>query len=242
MILTVGGGEIVPVRAIPCITGNAFNALSVSVAIADGRQNWEHRLFETFLHAGYIDRKGHPYPLTYADLAPQAEAVERLSKDKASSEEQIAALPAGVYIPLADLQSMVNETNDICGGPWPSGDGMAPITINATPRVSGETRAVLLQGFEAYTRGHHRRKQSKSTQVESPENPLTQRKQDRLEVQWIATEIWRSNPRMSIKAMCNHQKFAPYRRTWRGANTLSSWISKADPRRPESKPGRRYKT
>ncbi len=244
MILTAGGERIVPVRAVPYVTGSAFSPQTVTVAIADGCQDFEHRLFETFVHAGYIDDKGCQHPISYAELLPYVDAVEQVRQSSELLDEQIAAMPAGVYIRLSELQSMVDETNIVCGGAWPSGDGKAPITVNGNPRAPGTVNAIVLEGFEALTRGRHRRKRGgdlAAAERNVAGNPLTDRVQDRFDVHWIASGIWAKHPRMSIEAILRRCELEPYLKAW-ALNTLRRWLSEIDVRPRASKAGRRYKT
>ena len=233
LILETPDGAIVPVRAIPYVTGRAFSPRAVAVAIADGRQDADHRLFETQLHAGYIDAACTLKPMAYAELLPYAQEVEQLFQGDATLIDQIAAMPAGVYVPLAEVQSLVNETNQICGGP--SGDGLAPITILRHPMVNSPLRALILEGFGALARGRARTiKRAPAARV----RPSDGEEDDRSAVQAIALRLW-AERRMSISAMLKEQDLARYMRGW-SKNTVRAWISAVDSRSALQKPGRRW--
>ena len=239
MILAAGNGKIVPVRAIPYVTGRAFSPHEISGAIADGRQNFDGRTFQTFFNAGYIDAEGHPHPVAHAELEVYARAVQKAEERSASWEDQIAAMSAGVFISYIELHSLVEETNSLCGGDWPDGNGLAPIAINGNPRASGAEYTLVLEGFEALTRGRRRRKATGDR--EEAAGPLLERDEDRFDVHWIAGKIWTTHPRMSIEGILKIPQIAAYLKKW-APNTVRNWLSQVDPRPSLSKPGRRHKT
>lgn len=145
-------------------------------------------------------------------------------------------MPAGVYLPRAELQSLVDETNEICGGPC--GEGLAPITIIQKPRVLPALSALILEGFEALA--HGRRHGNSTTLAGKRAARLSDAEQDRHDVQSIAKRIW-ANGRMSIEAMLRGKDLAPYVKVCH-LNKLRGWLSEVDQRPAASKPGRRHKT
>lgn len=242
LILDGPFGAIVPVRAVPYVTGDAISPRMIAVAIADGHTDSTQRLFETWLTVGHIDANGRPRPVQYSELAPYANAVEGLRARNASREEQVAALPAGVFIWRAGLQSLVDEINLQCDGDPPYGDGLAPIVINGTPLVAGTVGSLILEGFAMLTRGPSHRKAKRDGDAQKPrtaESPLSARVQDKWEVRWKGSNAWLKSPGMSIASVLRLPEFTGYRRVW-NEKTLRRWLSAVDPRPPESKAGRRH--
>jgi hypothetical protein len=236
LILDTIGGAIVPVRAIPYVTGDAITPREVAVAIADGREAPEQRVFETWLAPGYVDAAGDLHPMQYGDLQGCADAVNRLWEASAAPTDQVGALPRGVYIPFEKLRGIVDETNLIRGAA-PLGNGHAAIIINRNPRVRPSVVEMILDGFEPVLR---RRRRRVSTRATVAPKPLRPQDEDRLEVQSIGRCLWAGNERMSISGALKRRELAAYVRVW-AENTLRGWLSQVDPRRAESKPGRRHR-
>ena len=237
LILDTIGGAIVPVRAIPYVTGDAITPREIAAAIADGREAPEQRVFETWLAPGYVDGVGGLHPMQYGDLQDCADAVNRLWAAKAAPTDLVGALPRGVYIPIEKLRGIVDETNLIRGVAPPLGNGLAAIVINKNPRVRPSVAAMILDGFEPVLR---RRRRRVSTRATIAPKRLSARDEDRLEVQSIGRRLWAGNERLTISAALERRELRAYRGVWID-NTLRSWLSQVDPRRPESKPGCRHR-
>ena len=238
MILGAGSGKIVHVQTIRYVHASAFSPLEAG-RNADGRQ----------IRRPYIRNLLTPAISMRPVITSGARRVEVYAKAvesvwKRSALGRTDCCDGRRFIRYDELQSLVSETNTVCGGDWPYGNGLAPIAINGTPRASGAEYALVLEGFEALTRGRRRRKvmgDRGGSQEEVAERPLPERDEDRFHVHWIAGKIWTSHPRMSIEGILRMPEIAAYLRKW-APNTVRAWLSAVDPRPALSKPGRRHKT
>lgn len=70
------------------------------------------------------------------------------------------------------------------------------------------------------------------------EKKLLPVQQDKLECQRLAKELWGKKPEETKAAIMQTSELAPYKRKYRGKNTLSSWLAEIDPRPKGTRRGR----
>jgi len=236
-VLNSPDGAIVPVRAIFYVTAGAITPLGVATAIADTRVEADAWSFGTPLRPGYIGAAGELNPMSCAELQKYADAVTLLWKADASELRQIAAMPGGVYLTLAQVQSLVDEVNAICGGP--GGDGLEPTVILPKPRMSPVERALVLEGFEALMSPP--RIAGSKVSARKRRGGLTEenRTEDRAAVISIARTHWAEQNRVSLRAALKLPAMERYIVDWSKGQVME-WIREADERKAVAKPGRRW--
>lgn len=73
-----------------------------------------------------------------------------------------------------------------------------------------------------------------------PPGKLSPAQESRMECQRLARQIWVQKPQLTKEQMLRERSIAPYTRSY-AMDTVRKWLSEADPRPPESKPGPRRK-
>ena len=148
--LSIDGRAIVPIRAVSFASGGEVSPLTIALAVAERHRFIDERVFGTQLIGNWLGPDGTPRPMLAAEFAVTLGAVSALAAKGASVQEQIQALPSGVFIYRDELKALLIEINERrCASP-PYGPGLAPIELSDWPRVSEGDESLILEGIEVH--------------------------------------------------------------------------------------------
>jgi hypothetical protein len=150
--LKLDGRQIVPLRAIPFVSGGDISPLSVALAIGDWRR-FDEREYATRLTGYYLTLTGVERPMLAAEFAPTLERIGRGVHEGANFIEQIQAFPGGVFVYRDDLEQFVEEINARRRELPLDGQGLMPVELSEWPKLSGADERLIVEGFEALDAG-----------------------------------------------------------------------------------------
>jgi len=92
--LNLGGRAIIPLRAVPNMSGGDISPLTIALAAGDPRTDLGERTYATRLPVSRLTPEGRAYAEPLGALGRVLETVGQLVQDGTSITEQILALPS----------------------------------------------------------------------------------------------------------------------------------------------------